>query len=71
MTLAEMKVSDKTMLLASDVAPVLGCDPHSIRIQAREYPEQLGFPVVVIGNRTLIPRKPFLAYLGEGEEAKA
>lgn len=71
MTLAEIKGSDKTMLLASDVAPVLGCAPHSIRIQAREYPEQLGFPVVVIGNRTLIPRKPFLAYLGEGEEAGA
>lgn len=66
MTLAEIKGSDKTMLLASDVAPVLGCDPHSIRIQAREYPEQLGFPVVVIGNRTLIPRKTFLVYLGEG-----
>ena len=71
MTLDEIRASDKTMLLASDVAPVLGCDPHSIRIQAREYPEQLGFPVVVIGNRTLIPRKPFLAYLGEGEEAGA
>lgn len=71
MTLDEIRASDKTMLLASDVAQVLGCDPHSIRIQAREYPEQLGFPVVVIGNRTLIPRKPFLAYLGEGEEAGA
>lgn len=71
MTLAEIRASDKVMLLAKDVAPVLGCDPHSIRIQAREYPEQLGFPVVVIGNRTLIPRKPFLAYLGEGEEAGA
>ena len=66
MTLAEIKGSDKTMLLAADVAPVLGCDPHSIRIQAREYPEQLGFPVVVIGHRTLIPRKPFLQFLGEG-----
>lgn len=71
MTLTEIKVSDKALLLAKDVAPVLGCDPHSIRIQAREYPEQLGFPVVVIGNRTLIPRKPFLAYLGEGEEEGA
>lgn len=71
MTLSEIRSSDKTMLLASDVAPVLGCDPHSIRLQAREYPESLGFPVVVIGNRTLIPRKPFLAYLGEGEEEGA
>lgn len=68
MTLAEIRASDKVMLLAKDVAPVLGCDPHSIRIQAREYPEQLGFPVVVIGNRTLIPRKPLLKFLGEEED---
>lgn len=65
MTMAEIKGSDKALLLAKDVAPILGCDPHSIRIQAREYPEQLGFPVVVIGNRTLIPRKPFLRFMGE------
>ena len=65
MTLAEIKASDKVMLLASDVAPVLGCDPHSIRLQAREFPEQLGFAVTVIGNRTLIPRKSFLRFMGE------
>ena len=65
MTRAAIKGSDKTMLLAADVASVLGCDPHSIRIQAREYPEQLGFPVVVIGHRTLIPRKAFLRFMGE------
>lgn len=65
MTLAEIRASDKTMLLARDVAPVLGCDPHSIRIQAREYPEQLGFNVILLGNRTLIPRKAFLKFLGE------
>lgn len=68
MTLAEIKASDKVMLLPKDVAPVLGCDPHSIRIQAHEYPESLGFPVVLLGNRTLIPRKPFLKFLGEGED---
>lgn len=67
MTLNEIKNTDKPMLLASDVAPVLGCDPHSIRIQARQAPDLLGFPVVVIGNRTLIPRRPFLAYIGEEE----
>jgi hypothetical protein len=69
MTLAEIKASEKTMLVPEEVRTVLGCDAHSIRLQAREYPEQMGFPVVVIGNRTLIPRKPFLAFLGEGEEA--
>lgn len=70
MTLAEIRASDKTLLLAKDVAPVLGCDPHSIRIQAHEYPEGLGFPVVLLGNRTLIPRKRFLEFLGEEEDKK-
>jgi len=65
MTLSEIRSSDKPLLLPSEVAPVLGCDAHSIRLQAREYPELLGFPVVVIGNRTLIPRKPFLRFMGE------
>lgn len=68
MTLEEIKASDKPMLLAKDVASVLGCDPHSIRVQAHEYPEGLGFPVVLLGNRTLIPRKRFLEFLGEETE---
>lgn len=68
MTLNEIKNTDKPMLLPAEVAPVLGCDAHSIRIQARQAPDLLGFPVVVIGNRTLIPRRPFLAYIGEGEK---
>lgn len=68
MNLAEIKASEEIMLKPADIAKILGCDAHSIRLQAREYPEQLGFPVVVIGNRTLIPRKPFLAYLGEEAE---
>lgn len=67
MTLNEIKNTDKPMLLPAEVAPILGCDAHSIRVQARQYPELLGFPVVVIGNRTLIPRKSFLAYIGEEE----
>lgn len=68
MTLSEIKNTNKPMLLPAEVAPVLGCDAHSIRIQARQAPDLLGFPVVVIGNRTLIPRRPFLAYIGEEEK---
>lgn len=68
MTLQEIKNSEKNMLLPSEVAPILGCNAHSIRVQARQYPELLGFPVVVIGNRTLIPRKPFLRFMGEEAE---
>lgn len=71
MTMAEIRASDKDMLIPTDINKILGCDAHSIRLQARECPECLGFPVVVLGNRTLIPRKPFLAFLGEGEESGA
>lgn len=65
MTLNEIKASEAIMLKPADVADVLGCDPHSIRIQAREYPESLGFNVILVGNRTLIPRKAFLKFMGE------
>ena len=65
MTMAEIKASDKEMLIPTDVCKILGCDAHSIRIQARELPGSLGFSVTVIGNRTLIPRKAFLRFMGE------
>lgn len=65
MTLAEIKQTEKAMLTPADIAPVLGCDPNSIRLAARTCPELLGFPVTVVGNRTLIPRKSFLRHIGE------
>lgn len=68
MTLEEIKTSDKPFLLATDVAPLLGCNPHFIRRAAHEAPELLGFDVSVLGSRVLIPRKPFLRYLGEKTE---
>lgn len=70
MTLEEMRTSSKAFLVPADVAPVLGCDPHFIRVAARDCPEQLGFPVTRLGSRTRIPRIPFLRYLGYEEEHK-
>ena len=63
MTLEQIKASDKQMLVPSDINEVLGCDAHSIRLQARDDPRKLGFNVVVIGTRTLIPRVPFVQYI--------
>ena len=68
MTLYEIKASDALFLTPAQVAPIIGCDPHLIRLQARDRPERLGFPVTVTGSRTKIPRKPFLKWLGELEE---
>lgn len=69
MTLEEIRRSDKPFLTPGDIAPVLGSDPQTIRVTARVAPEQLGFPVARVGNRTKIPRVAFLAFLGvkEGE----
>ena len=65
MTLTEIKASDRLMLKPEDVAEVLGCNPHLIRVMARDDPAGLGFPVIRLGSRTKIPRKPFLRFLGE------
>ncbi len=65
MTLSEIKSCDRPFLLPADVAEVIGCDAHAIRIAAQRYPEKLGFHVSVMGTRTRIPRKAFLQWLGE------
>lgn len=64
MTMNELINSDKTFVLATDIAPILGCTAQSIRVQARHDPSKLGFTTVVIGTRLLIPRKNFMEFLG-------
>lgn len=60
MTLEEIEKIPKEMLLATDIAPYLECDPHSIRVQAQEDPTKLIFPVIVIGSRVKIPKQAFI-----------
>lgn len=64
--LAQLKARTEPLLLAKDIAPVLGLDAHSIRLQAEEDPSMLGFSVIRCGNRTLIPRIPFIRYIEGG-----
>lgn len=64
MTLSEIRASGKDFLIPTDIAPILECDPQYIRIMAREKPALLGFPVMVVGRRTKIPRVPFLKFMG-------
>ena len=65
MTLEDMIRSEKPFVTPQDVADVLQCSAQIIRIQARDNPEALGFPVIRIGNRTKIPRKAFIQFMGE------
>lgn len=66
LTLEDIRVSDKAFLLCSEVAPVLGSDPNTIRWQAHHAPEKLGFPVVVLRSRVKIPRIPFINFILDG-----
>lgn len=62
MTLDDLRKVDRDWLLAREVAPILGTDPHSIRVAAKVAPGRLGFPVCIIGTRVRIPKKPFIQY---------
>lgn len=61
-TLAEVEQCSKEMLTADEIAPIFGANAHSIRLAAHKDPHMLGFPVIVIGNRVLIPREGLLNY---------
>lgn len=64
-SLEEIRDMDKNFLTPAEVCGVLNCDPQTIRVAARQQPDLLGFPVVVIKSRTKIPRIPFLRFMGE------
>lgn len=63
MSLKELEQLDRDWLLAREVAEILKCDPHTVRVWARQRPEGLGFPVCVIGSRVKIPRLPFIQFM--------
>lgn len=60
--------SRAVFLTAAEVGRAAGISPDHIRVQARNNPAALGFPVTVVGSRVYIPRVPFLKHCGlEGE----
>lgn len=64
MTLADLSNIEGDVLSANDVAAYLHCSPQLIREQARTKPELLGFKVIVVGTKTMIPKMPFIRYMG-------
>lgn len=66
MTLDELEALPVEVLTCAQVAPVLGANPATIRGQATERPELLGFPVIVAGRRVKIPKMPFIRFMREG-----
>lgn len=65
MTLKELAELESEILIPTQVAPILGVNPQTIRINARKRPELLGFPVIVMGSRVKIPKVPFLHFMGQ------
>ena len=62
-----IKAMESNCITPAVAAKALNCDPHYIRVAARQCPEDLGFPVIRLGNRTKIPRLPFIQFL-EGRD---
>jgi hypothetical protein len=71
MTLDELSALTVDVLTPAQVAPILRLDADTIRGQARECPERLGFPVIVAKSRVKIPRVAFLRFMrGECTEGE-
>lgn len=69
MTLTDIKTIDRDWLNVAEVADILGADQQGIRIAARENPQGLGFPVILLGRngrRVKVPRKPFIRFMETG-----
>ena len=63
-TLEDIAACSKSFLTPDDVCSVLGANPHTLRVTARQKPELIGFPFTFSGNRMKIPRIPFLRFMG-------
>ena len=59
----EIRAMPDVVITPEVAAKALGCNPHSIRLQAQEDQKKLGFEVCVMGKQTRIPRLPFLKWL--------
>lgn len=69
LTLEDVRQMDCDMLTVSQVAQVVGADPQTIRMQAREDATALGYPITRIQSRLYIPRLGFINFM-EGNIAK-
>ena len=64
LTREEIINCEDDILNIMNVSGILHCDSETLRLQAQNKPEMLGFPVIVMGNRVKIPRVPFIRFMG-------
>ena len=60
-TLEEIAALDKEMLVPTDIAGFLRCQPYAINVLTRDGKNPFPFPVIRIGNRVKIPKRLFIA----------
>ena len=71
MTLEQLESLPKEMLVPKDIAPILGCTPYTINVATRDGKNPFPFPIIRMGTRVRIPKRPFIkAMRGELEETK-
>ena len=51
---------DKEMLVPTDIAKYLGCSPYAINVATKYGRNPFPFPVIRMGTRVRIPKRPFL-----------
>ena len=61
--LQKLRETDKPFLTATEIAPLLECDPAKLRGQAQRDPSKLPFPTIVIGQHVKFPRLAFLDFI--------
>ena len=67
----QIRASKAITISCVEASKVLRCKPMSLHLAAKESPQSLGFPVIMIGNHLKIPRLPFLRHLGFEEGGNA
>jgi hypothetical protein len=66
MKLEELKQMEEECIRPEVAAKVIGCNPNKIRLEARDNPKNLGFPVTRMGRDTYIPRRAFIRFMEGG-----
>ena len=64
LTLKDLCASSKMFFTPGDICGVLGSDPQTIRVTARQRPDLIGIKFTFVGNRMKIPKIPFLRFMG-------
>lgn len=60
-TLEDIEAMDKEMLVPTDIAGFLRCQPYAINVATQDGKNPFPFPVIRMGKRVKIPKRLFVA----------